>query len=277
MRRSLLEHLSLWDRCLKLVGFKPKKPMGQNEVCCRILERLEAEVHEDFIPVNVNDWKARVLRDRDLTQRKTRSQIAYFVDESLPGKRGNIATYSAFWGATTGWPLFDYLSAFLRLDWGPDPWFFHHIAIEGDFDRLALVLKETSSEREDFVTPDQKIKDADEVGFLDRFSFMSFLRQVFSKEMRLISPRRLKALYLAGRLTQREFKKYLATSKNGGVRVEGPHIEIIDRRSGIPWFNQVRVTQAIESSSDVKLEPETSYADPSQESWRDRLKVLSKV
>lgn len=274
IRRSLMAHLSLWDRLLWLIGLGPKKPMGQNEVSYRILTFLETEKHEDYTPTNVSDWKARVMRDRDVTHRKTRSQIAYFLDESLPEKRGNIATFATFWGATTGWPFFDFVLALLHFDWGPDPWYFHHIAIEGNFDLLAKAVQDPSEDKTQFVTPDQKIKDAKEVGFLDRFSFMWFLRQVFSKERRWVPCRRLQALYLAGRLTQQEFKKYVETLKNGKVIVEGPHMEIIDRRSGIPWFNQVRVTQAIDTSSEVKVKALGDQPQDVFEPWHQRIKLL---
>ncbi len=264
LRRSLLPHLSLFDRLLKLIFLKSKKSMGQNEVCYRVLQQLELEKHEDYVPSSDSDWKARVLRDRNRSQRKLRSQLAYFLDESLPKRRGNIATYAAFWGASTGWNGFDLLLAFFRIGWGPDPWFFHHIAIEGNFEKLAKATGE------DYVSPEKGIKNAKEVGFLDRFSFMWFLRQVFSQEVRSVSKRRLQALYLAGRLTKREFEKYKSTLEKGQTKVEGPHLEIIDRRSGIPWFNQVRVTQAIQSSSEIKIEVVKGLNEDLIEPWRQR-------
>lgn len=272
LRRSLKPHLSLCDRFLKVLRLEPKKTMSQNEVCFRVLTSLELEKHEDYIPSKDSDWKARVMRDRDRQHQLTRSQLAYFLDEALPGRRGNIATYAAFWGATTGWAWFDTMLALLGIDWGPDPWFFHHIAIEGNFETLA---KATTAEKttHDYVTS-KKVENAEEVGFLDRFSFMWFLRQVFSKEVRHVSKGRLQALYLAGRLTLNEYTKYLEVVKQNKTIVEGPHIEIIDRRSGIPWFNQVRVTQAIATSSEVKIETSSTEDQDLIEPWKQRVKRL---
>lgn len=274
LRRSLLPHLSLLDRVLSFVGLGPKKAMNQNEVCYRILQKLGMEKHEEYVPGADADWKARVMRDRDLKKRYTRSQLAYFLDEALPGRRGNIATFAAFWGASTGWPMLDFLLSLCRIDFGPDPWFFHHIAIEGHFDDIAKAVQTPTDDHIHFVTPEQKIKNAGEVGFLDRFSFMSFLRQVFSKEVRPVPRRRLKALYLSGRLTRAEYEKYLNAEENKRTKVEGPHIELIDRGSGIPWFNQVRITQAIETSSEVKVEYKEGMNKDLVEPWRIRLKTV---
>ncbi len=272
LRRSLLPHLSLWDRFLRWLGVNSKKSMGQNEVCYRVLVKLGLEKHEDYVPNKTSDWKARVMRDRSKQNRKTRSQLAYFLDEALPQRRGNIATYAAFWGAGTGWGAFDWMLAFFRFDWGPDPWYFHHIAIEGNFEQLA---KATADEEgiEDYVTS-KKVKNADEIGFLERFSFMWFLRQVFSKEIRFVPHRRLQALYLAGRLTHKEYEKYREAEKNKKTLVEGPHLEIIDRRSGIPWFNQVRVTQAIATSSAVRVESNPNENQDLFEPWKKRIETL---
>lgn len=186
-----------------------------------VLETLGFHCRERFYAGEEAGWGAQVLEqpacglvvfaDVDLAPDERAGDFAH---EPLP--EGDALGTVGLWCALHGESL---LGAGM-----------HHLELQFAFDRLRDDLAEMG------------------VGMMAPFSDSHHLRQAFTRGERwIVAPRRLERLRAAGRITDKQHKKFLA---EGAV---GSHMENLQRRDGYKGFNQQNVSAIIKETDPRRL------------------------